>query len=245
MFSDVTGQQFQVVFIPGLLLTKDLYTAQIADLPQDQAYHIADTTGTDSFTEMAERVITQTDLDLVVVGLSMGGYVALELARLFPERVRGIALLSTNSMAETEERRKTRQELINLSQIGKFKGVTPRLLPRLLSEQAQTDEGLRIRVMDMAAEIGQENFVLQQTAIMHRLDQRQNLPHIQVPSLVLCGDVDLLTPPSQSEETAALLPDVELQILEGVGHLSSMEAPDAVNAALRRLYRRVGAISAL
>ena len=241
MVTQGTECQFQVVFIPGLLLTETLYKAQIADLPEGQSYHVADTTNTDSFTVMAERIISQTELDILPVGLSMGGYVALELARLYPERVRGIALLSTNSMSETPERRKMRQELISLSQIGKFKGVTPRLLPRLLSKPAQQDEALKSTVMDMAAEIGQENFVLQQTAIMHRLDQRPNLPNIKVPSLVLCGDADLLTPPSQSEETAALLPDAELQILDGIGHLSSMEAPEAVNAALRRLYGRIGA----
>ena len=241
VYSEMPSSNFQVVFIPGLLLTKDLYSAQIADLPSGQSYHVADTTGTDSFEVMAARIAEQTDMDMVVVGLSMGGYVALEVARLYPGRVKGIALLSTNSMPETEERRKQRKELINLSKIGKFKGVTPRLLPRLLSEPAQKDEVLTSRVMQMAADIGQENFISQQMAIMERIDQRPNLAHITVPSLVLCGDADLLTPPFQSEETASLLPDVELKILKGIGHLSAMEAPEDVNEALQRLYQRVKA----
>ena len=239
--SEMPSSNFQVVFIPGLLLTKDLYSAQIADLPAGQTFHVADTTGTDSFEVMAARIAEQTDMDMVVVGLSMGGYVALEVARLYPDRVKGIALLSTNSMAETEERRKQRKELINLSKIGKFKGVTPRLLPRLLSEPAQKDEMLTSRVMQMAADIGQMNFVSQQMAIMERIDQRPNLAQITVPSLVLCGDADLLTPPFQSEETASLLLDVELKILKGIGHLSAMEAPEDVNEALQRLYQRVKA----
>ena len=228
----------QIIFIPGLLLTEALFAAQIADLPDGLTYLVADTTGTDSIQEMAKRAAAQTDMDMIVVGLSMGGYVAMELARLYPGRVKAAAFLSTNSSAETKERREIRQGLINLSKIGKFKGVTPRLLPRLLSERAQQDETLTGSVMQMAAEIGQENFVLQQTAIMHRLDQQPHLHHMTMPSLVLCGAADDLTPPFQSEETASLLPDAELQLLDGVGHLSAMEAPEAVNAALRRLYAR-------
>ena len=232
---------YQIIFIPGLLLTADLFEAQIADLPIGQSYMVADTTASDSIQHMAERAAGQADPEFVAIGLSMGGYVAMELARLYPERVKGVGFLSTNSSSETEERRKIRQELINLSKIGKFKGVTPRLLPRLLSEQALQDKILTSSIMNMAADIGQENFVLQQTAIMHRLDQRPHLPDMTVPSLVLCGTADELTPPAQSEETASQLPDAELQILDGIGHLSSMEAPEAVNAALRRLYQRIEA----
>ena len=230
-----------IVFIPGLLLTGRLFDAQLAALEAGFTPVIADTTGVNSISDMAQRALSACPGPFVAVGLSMGGYVAQEMARLAPERLRGLALLNTNAMPETPERTKQRQDLIALSKIGKFKGVTPRLIPRLLSEVNQQNASLVSAVMDMAAEIGQENFVLQQTAIMHRRDQRQSLPQLTAPSMVLCGKEDTMTPPAQSEEMHALLPDNELVLIEGAGHLSTMEAPEAVNQALAALYERAEA----
>lgn len=232
--------EFQVVFIPGLLLTKDLFDAQIADIPAGLAYHIADTTGCDSITAMAKRVLAQTTSDIVVIGLSMGGYVALEIARLAASRVKGIALLSTNAAGDSKARGAQRREMMELSKLGKFKGVTSRLLPRLLSGTARQNPEIVARVQAMAVKIGRDNFLLQQSAIMNRRDQRPHLLHLQMPALVACGLDDVMTPPEQSKDMAELLPDVELQLFEGVGHLSALEAPALVNAALRRLYARAG-----
>lgn len=218
-----------IVFIPGLLLTGRLFAAQLSATDEGFTPIIADTTGLDSISDMAERALSTIPGPFVAVGLSMGGYVAQEMARLAPDRLRGLGLLNTNAMPETPERTKQRQDLIALSKIGKFKGVTPRLIPRLLSQSNQQNEPLVRAVMQMAADIGQENFVLQQTAIMHRRDQRQTLPHITAPAMVLCGKEDTMTPPAQSEEMHGLLQNGELVLVDGAGHLSTMEAPEAVN----------------
>ena len=93
--------------------------------------------------------------------------------------------------------------------------------------------------MQMAAEIGQHNFALQQQAIMQRRDQRPHLAAFRRPSVVVCGELDELTPPDLSEEMAGLLPDCALSLLPGVGHLSTMEAPDACLAAMQSLIKRV------
>ena len=119
----------------------------------------------------------------------------METARLDASRVQGLGLFSTGARADSEDRRKMRTELIRLSAIGKFKGVTPRLLPKFLSPQALQNKQLTKTVMQMAEAVGQHNFVLQQKAISSRIDQRPYLPSYTSPACVVCGDIDELTPP--------------------------------------------------
>lgn len=231
-----------IVFIPGLILTKNLFLAQEEVLKSRLNLTIthANTLGHASITEMAEEILDTQDGNFIPIGLSMGGYVAAELARLAPDRLDGMALLSTGPHADDERQKRIRRELVRMSTMGKFKGVTPRLLPRFLSPAALKNETLSSAVMAMGEAVGQHNFALQQQAIMNRHDQMDTLAQFQKPSLVLCGDLDELTPPELAYQMADVLTDVELVILPNVGHLSAMEAPDEVTAALLRLLGRIG-----
>ena len=188
---------------------------------------------------MAEEILASQKGSFIPVGLSMGGYVAAELARLAPERLDGMALLSTGPHADEERQKRVRRELVRMSTMGKFKGVTPRLLPRFLSPAALQNETLASAVMAMGEAVGQHNFALQQEAIMNRREQMGTLAQFHKPSLVLCGDLDALTPPELAHEMAGVLRDAELVILPDVGHLSAMEAPDEVTSALLRLIDRI------
>ena len=229
-----------LIFIPGLLCTSVLFQAQIDAMEKTHKIMVADTTGLDSISAMSERILAQTDGPLILFGLSMGGYIAMETARLDASRVKGLGLFSTGARADSEDRRKMRTELIRLSAIGKFKGVTPRLLPKFLSPQALQNKQLTKTVMQMAEAVGQHNFVLQQKAISSRIDQRPYLPSYVGPSCVICGEIDELTPPDLSVEMADLLTNCELKLLKATGHLSTMEAPDACLAAMQSLIERAG-----
>ena len=124
-----------------------------------------------SILDMAQNIVRNEPSEFVICGLSMGGYVAQMVAHLAPEKVIAMGLLSTSGRADTEEK-KQRRALIELSKLGKFKGVTPRLLPSLLSTKALKNDSLVQRVIEMAADVGQVNFSLQQEAIMGRPDFR-------------------------------------------------------------------------
>jgi pimeloyl-ACP methyl ester carboxylesterase len=231
----------KLVFVPGLLCTDALFQPQIDALSASHSIHIAQTTDCETIDQMVEYMLDSVSGEIIVIGLSMGGYVAQEAARIAPDRISAIALLSTSAQPDDEARKRQRHELIKLSEIGRFKGVTPRLLPRFLSAEALEDEAMCQTVMDMAAEIGQKHFTSQQYAIMARRDQRPYLPSFHKPSLVLCGMADELTPPQLSEEMAGLLPRAELVLLDKIGHLSSLEAPEEVTQAIIRLIIRAEA----
>ena len=234
-------QDFTPIFIPGLICSADLFAAQLAGLDHPVAPRLADTLGRDSLAGMAAAALDSTDGMVVPVGLSMGGYVALEMVRQAPERVRGVGLLSTAYGTDTDERRAQREATIRMAQSDSFRGVTRHLLKSFLSPAAMQDDALVARVIAMAESVGRENFVRQQKAILARRGQADTLRGLQVPALVLCGSLDTLTPPHISEEMAALAPDAELVILEDVGHLSTMEAPDAVTASLNAFLARLRA----
>ena len=128
---------FTPIFIPGLLCTELLFAKQRASLP-NQGY-IADTTRHDSIHEMALAALDLCDGLLVPIGLSMGGYVALEMARLAPQRMAAMALLSSNCRDDSAESQRQRQQAIALAKHKGFQGVTRHLMPRLLSEAALQD----------------------------------------------------------------------------------------------------------
>ena len=227
------------IFIPGLICTADLFAAQRKELTHSVPAIVADTLGRDSLTDMAHAALELVEGPVVPIGLSMGGYVALEMARLAPERLAGIALLNTAYHTDNDDRRAQREATIRMAQSDKFRGVTRHLLKTFLSPAAMADEAIVQRVIAMADDVGRENFVLQQQAILGRRDQSDTLAALAVPTLVLCGSLDTLTPPEISERMAALAPHSELVILEDVGHLSTIEAPDRVTTVLNGFLARL------
>jgi pimeloyl-ACP methyl ester carboxylesterase len=223
-----------LVLLPGLLLDAELWRHQIADLADLATPIVGDLTRHDSIAAMATAMLAEMPDSFSLAGLSMGGYVAQEIMRQAPHRVLHLALLDTSARADTDEQRARRHGLLELAGMGHFKGVTPRLLPQLLHPAHLADPALTEPVMAMAERVGPEAFLRQQTAIMGRRDGRADLARIACPALVLCGKQDLLTPPELHEEMAAAIPGATLVTIEQCAHLSPIEQPAQVNAALRR-----------
>jgi pimeloyl-ACP methyl ester carboxylesterase len=164
----------------------------------------------------------------------MGGYVALEIMRRAPERVSRLALLDTSARTDTAEQAQRRREAIRLAEVGRFNDVVDRMLPNLVHPDRLSDEGLVSAIRAMAARLGKDGFLRKQRAITGRVDGRPHLPRIACPTLVLCGREDASTPLPLHEEMAALVPGARLEVVERCGHMSAMERPAEVTAALRR-----------
>jgi pimeloyl-ACP methyl ester carboxylesterase len=162
----------------------------------------------------------------------MGGYISLEVLRQAPGRVTRLALLDTTARPDTEEGRRNRERLIAFAQSGRFEEVHPVLWPRLVHPARYGDRALEGVVIKMMRDTGPEAFVRQQRAIMGRPDSRPMLPGIEIPTLVLVGDQDAITPPEMAREMAEASEWASLVVLPECGHLSTLERPEAVNQAL-------------
>jgi pimeloyl-ACP methyl ester carboxylesterase len=234
----VTRPRIPLLLLPGLLCDAALYAPEIAALGDIAAPIVGDLTRHDSIAGMAAAMLAEMPEYFSLVGLSMGGYVAQEIMRQAPHRVGRLALLDTSARADSDEQHARRRGLIELAGKGHFKGVTPQLLPQLIGRDRLTDTALVDTIMAMAERVGHDAFLRQQTAIMGRPDGRADLGRIACPTLVLCGRDDAVTPVALHEEMAAAIPGAELVVVEDCGHLSTIERPEAVNAALRRWLGR-------
>lgn len=232
------GERPSLLLLPGLLNDSDLWAQQIADLRHFADVRVPDTSSHHAVSELARAILADAPARFSLAGLSMGGYAAFEILRQAPERVTRLALVNTSARPDTPEATSRRRGLIELAQKGEFKGVTPRLLPSLLSQRHLENEALTQRVYAMAERVGREGFIRQQHTIMSRPDSRPLLPEITVPTLVIAGREDTLTPPEIAEEMAAAIPGADLLLLSGAGHLSPIERPYAVSRALRGWLER-------
>lgn len=227
-------RKIPLILLPGLLCDAALWRPQVEGLAAVAEPLIIDLTKDDSFPAMARRALAAAPPNFALAGLSMGGYVAQEIMRQAPDRVEKLALLDTSARADTPEQTARRRGLIELSEKGEFKGVTPRLLPLLIHSARHEDEPLGAIVMGMAERVGKEAFLRQQKAIMGRPDGREDLRRIACPTLVLCGRQDALTPLALHEEIAGLVPGAKMIVVEDCGHLSTLEKPATVTAAMRQ-----------
>lgn len=221
-----------LILLPGLLNDARLWRHQIAHLAEVAEIEVVDLAGPDTIGAMAERVLAKRSGPFALAGLSMGGYVAFEVMRREPGRVLRLALLDTSARADTPEQTARRRGLIELAQKGRFLGVTPRLLPQLLHPDHVRDHTIANTVVQMARSVGREGFLAQQRAIMGRPDSRPGLGRIGCPTLVLGGRQDVVTPPEVLEEIAAGIPRARLALIQRCGHLSPLEQPEAVTAAM-------------
>jgi pimeloyl-ACP methyl ester carboxylesterase len=230
-----------LVLLPGLLLDERLWRPQIEGLARHAAPWVADLTRDDTIAGMARRVLGEAPAGrFALCGLSMGGYVAMEVMRQAPGRVERLALLDTQAIPETPEATERRLAQVRLVKGGKLALVVDRLLPLELYGPQFEDARLREVRKAMALSVGADAFLRQIAAIMSRPDSRPTLAAIACPTLVLCGEHDLLTPPARHEEIAAAVRGSTFVKVPACGHLSTLEKPLEVNRALSAWLTQAG-----
>jgi pimeloyl-ACP methyl ester carboxylesterase len=220
------------VLIPGLLCSPRLFVQQMPALWRQGPVQVADHTRADSMQAIAASILANAPLQFNLVGLSMGGYIALELLRQAPERVLKLVLLDTSARADTPEQTERRNALIEVAREGNLVEINDRLWPVLVHSSRQMNKALRIVVDAMANETGAEAFIRQQTAIMGRPDLRPELPGIKCSTLVVVGDEDQITPLPLAQEMTNEITGARLEVLANCGHLSTLERPEAVTRLL-------------
>ncbi len=221
-----------LLLLPGLLCDGELWRSQIDALHGIADCRIADLTLDESVGAMAERALAVAPPCFALAALSMGGYVAFEILRRAPERVSRLALLDTSAAPDTPARAAGRRAAMDSLRVGRFLGVTRRLLPDLIHAD-HLDGPVGAQVQAMAARVGGKAFLRQQQAILDRPDSRPLLGHILVPTLIAVGEDDRLTPPVEARAMHEAVAGSRLHLFARCGHLPPLERPDETGALLR------------
>ena len=222
-----------LILCPGLLNDAELWAHQTAHLADLADCRVADTAAAPSMGELAELVLRTAPDRFALAGLSMGGYVAFEILRRAPERVSRLALVNTSARPDTPEGAERRRQMIGIVEKGGFDKLPPQILEGQLHPENFAKAELKRRALAMAARVGNDGFIRQQTAILGRADSRLDLGAIRCPTLVIGGAQDQLTTPEIMREIADGIPGSQFTLIETAGHLTPLEQPVAVTALLR------------
>ncbi|MGI9512175.1 MAG: alpha/beta fold hydrolase [Anderseniella sp.] len=223
-----------LLLIPGLMCTGDLFTPQIKAFSGDRETIVADHTGADTMHAIAGRILADAPERFALAGLSMGAYLALEIMSVAPERVSRLALLDGKARLDTADELAARHALLSMADEGRYLNITlDVLLTRLVAAGRALEPDLRETIVQMARDTGVAVFRQQMMAVINRPSYLAGLPDISCPALVLTGSEDVITPPECAQEMAEQIPNARLELISGCGHLSTLEAPDAVNDAMR------------
>jgi pimeloyl-ACP methyl ester carboxylesterase len=192
----------------------------------------------DAMADFLARELDRAGADRAVVcGLSMGGYAAFSFWRRHKDRVAGLLLADTRAEADDEAGKERRRAVAQKART-EGSGAIAENPPPLLSERA--DPTLWEKVKEMIRRQPGEAIAAASLGMAERPDSRPILPTIDVPTTIVVGEADTLTPPPMSEAMAEAIPNAELVVLEAAGHLSNLESSEAFVSALRNLAARVG-----
>jgi pimeloyl-ACP methyl ester carboxylesterase len=215
-----------------------LFAPQIAALSGSRAIHLAPISGHDSIEDLAAAVLLHAPPRFALAGLSMGGIVAMEMIARAPARIARLALLDTNPRAEAPELAAGRQAQIDRVRAGGLREVMrDEMKPNYLASGPGREAVLDL-CMEMAFALGPEVFIQQSAALRDRSDQQETLKSVRVPTLILCGAEDRLCPIERHRLMHRLIPNSTLTVIDGAGHLPTLEQPEPTTAALCRWLRQ-------
>ena len=177
--------------------------------------------------------------EFVAVGTSMGGYAALALLRLDPERVSALVLASSRATADTPKQADNRRKMAKLVLRDGVETVVP-MVKRLLGPRARDEPHIADPVVGRIRHCRPAGIAACQAAMACRPDSTPLLGLVDVPALVIQGDQDAIVSLDEAREEAAVLPRGELAVIPGVGHLANLEDPPAFTATLREFLDRIG-----
>lgn len=217
-----------LVWLPGMMCDARMFGPQLAAF----GGVVGDIAGHDTMQALATAMLDTAPERFALCGLSMGGIVAMEVVRQAPERVTRLALLDTNPLAEAPTMQERRGPQMDAVRVGRLRAIMrDEMKPNYLADGSDKSAILDL-CMDMAETLGPDAFVRQSMALRDRPDQQVTLRAVTVPTLILCGREDRACPVARHELMHALIPHSTLTIIDGAGHLPTLENPDATNAAL-------------
>ncbi len=220
----------RLVCLPGLLCTAEVFTdvLQRVDLPAE----VMELPDREDFCSIASDIAAELPDRAVLVGMSMGSYLCLEIARREPERVAGLVLIGCTAETDSDEAAAMRGKVVKWARREGLDALSGTICAGMLSPQNRAKAPLRQQVARMAYAQGLEVFAHHQAALAARPDNSAALSEITCPALVVTGANDTVTPPHAGRALAEGLANGRFVEIENAGHLVVLERPDVVAAQL-------------
>lgn len=219
-----------LVLLPGFMLDATLWEETEPLLAALGPIHHGDLFRDATLEDMARRVLESAPERFVLIGFSMGGYVAREMARMAPGRVRALVLVATSGRADSPALAASRQAIAARPSDSAFRGMSRAALARSVHPDRAGDTALIERLRAMGMRLGAEVF-LRQSSLRRPLPDGR-LGEIRCPTLVIAAAQDLLRSLEEAEELRAGIPGAALRVIEGSGHMLPIEAPEALAGAI-------------
>lgn len=235
-----------LVLVPGLMCDHAVWEPLLPWLTQDRECRVVDHGGADSLVQMAKQLLHDAPPNMVLAGHSMGARVALEVIRLAPERVKGVALLDTGYLPKAsgeagEEEARKRFRLLDIAQKQGVRVMAHEWVQGMVHPDRLADAPLIERILAMFDRKDAHTFACQINALLTRPDGSDVLRGLDVPTLLLCGKQDAWSPPAQHQAMHALATRAAFEVIDHAGHMAPMEQPEPVAMALQRWLVSVSA----
>jgi len=235
-----------LLLVPGLLCDDAIWASQAAALADIALVRVANNGATGSLGALAESIIAHAPPRFALAGHSMGGRIALEVARRVPERLTALALLDTGHEAvppgDAGEREAAgRYALLAMARREGMRAMAQTWVQGMVYPPRLTDAELVEPILQMFERRTPDLFALQIKALLERPDATPVLATLQCPTLVLCGREDAWAPPSRHEAMARMIRHSTLEVIPDCGHMSPLERPRAVSEAFRRWLESIEA----
>ncbi|WP_203069775.1 alpha/beta fold hydrolase [Falsiroseomonas ponticola] len=215
-----------VVLLPGFMLDAGMWEELAPLLAPIGPMHHGDLFQDGTLAGMAARVLADAPGRFVLVGFSMGGFVAREVARMAPGRVRALVLVATSARGDSASQQARRQAVAGRPEGQAFRGMSRAAIARGLHPDRAGDAALVDRLRAMGDRLGGEVFLRQTLMPRPAFDDR--LGEIACPTLVVAAAQDALRSVAEAREIADGIPGARLAIIEGSGHMVPIEAPGAL-----------------
>jgi pimeloyl-ACP methyl ester carboxylesterase len=229
----------KLLLLPGTLCDAAVWAPVVAGMSERVECVVGTVNGRDDICQIALDNLKQRSGPLAVAGFSFGGFVALQMARLAPDRVVGLALIGTSARPLPEDQRPERRRRLAMAEAQGAEAYVDALMSVYLHPDHLADTGLVETIRAMARREGLEALRRQIVAAMNRPDSRPDLGRLAMPVMALCGAQDTICPPEGHREIAAAVPRATLTMIERAGHFVTLEQPDATVAAMRDWWARV------